>query len=1159
MGSAPYTSGQSYTIDRTHPTSISLSNSTVAEHMPVNTVVGVLSSTGPHSGAYTYALVSGTGSDDNASFRIVGGLLETNAVFDFATKSTYLIRIRTTDSQGYSLDVPFTISIIAAANTATIGDFVWNDLNGNGLQDAGEPGVAGIAVELFCSPSGVVGGATDYSCGQTVTDSNGNYHFTGLVPGLNYYVVFRTPAGDAFTKQYAGGNGTIDSDANVAGVTGLITPIAGAVNNSIDAGLIVPATSYSFALSAGAAGTDVGQSVATDASGNVYVTGSFHGTVDFDPGPGVYNLTSAGGSDAFVAKYSPSGALLWARDMGGSGDDDGAGIALSSTGTIYVAGSFSGTANFPVGANGFSLTSAGSGKNVFVATFDSSGNVVWVRGMGGASGDDVANAVAVGADGSVYTTGYFQGTANFNPGSGVYNLTAVGPEDVFVSKLDANGNFVWADRMGGTGWSQGMSIGMGIALGPDGSVYTTGSFQGTADFGLGTGGGILVCAGGTDGFISKLTSAGNFVWARDMGGANADYGSGIAVGADGSVYTTGGFMGPATFGTFTLNSAGYNRMFVTKLDSAGDFLWADGYGGTGWDLATGITLGADGSVYTTGGFWGTANFNPGTGTYSLTSAGQKDAFVLKLDSNGNFLAARDVASGTSDNCGNSVAVTQSGVIYTTGYFQGTANFDPSAGTYNLTSAGGEDFFLSKLTLPQQPATFTMIGPTSGTYTIGQSVTIQWTDTNVVAGSTISLCYDTDNVFNGNEHWIEIDRVAAANGSGSYVWNTSGMTAGTYYLAGYLWDGKAATFSHLKQAITITAPAPETFVVGLPAPTTYQAGQTVNIPWTASNVVAGSTISLCYDTDAVFNGNEHWIEIDKVTAANGSSSYAWNTSGMAAGTYYLAGYLWDGKAATLSHLKQTITITASAAEMFAVGLPTPTAYQIGQTVNIPWSAGNVVAGSTISLCYDSDTTFNGNEHWIEIDKVAAANGSSTYAWNTSGMAAGTYYLAGYLWDGKAATYSHLKQAITITAPPETFTVSLPTPTAYQVGQTVSIPWTAGNVVAGSTISLCYDTDTIFNGNEHWIEIDKVAAANGSSAYAWNTSGVAAGTYYLAGYLWDGSKPTFSHLATAITLSASSSSNLAKMAAASNAVFASLGSSDADSSTSDSAKTAWLYDD
>ena len=208
---------------------------------------------------------------------------------------------------------------------------------------------------------------------------------------------------------------------------------------------------------------------------------------------------------------------------------------------------------------------------------------------------------------------------------------------------------------------------------------------------------------------------------------------------------------------------------------------------------------------------------------------------------------------------------------------------------------------------------------------------------------------------------------------------------------------------------------------------YQAGQNVAIGWTAAGVVAGGKISLCYDSDTTFNGNEHWIEIDQVAAADGSGSYgAWNTANVPAGTYYLAGYMYDGKGKfTFSHLTQPITITAvqpvtitaatPAAQSFTLGGPTLDGYRTGQTVDIFWTAGGVAAGSKISLCYDTDKTFNKNEHWIEIDGVAAADGTGTYGWNTAGMAPGTYYLAGYMYDGKGTfTFSHLTQAITITA-------------------------------------------------------------------------------------------------------------------------------------------------
>ena len=148
---------------------------------------------------------------------------------------------------------------------------------------------------------------------------------------------------------------------------------------------------------------------------------------------------------------------------------------------------------------------------------------------------------------------------------------------------------------------------------------------------------------------------------------------------DGSVVVTGSFLGTASFGTLpSLNSAGYQRLFAAKLNSAGNFLWADGFGGTGYDRAGGIAIGADDSVYVAGGFWGTANFDPGAGTYPLTSLGNKDAFLLKLNSSGGFVSAQR-AGGTGDDYAAAVAVSATGAVYTTGYFQGTVDFDPSHG------------------------------------------------------------------------------------------------------------------------------------------------------------------------------------------------------------------------------------------------------------------------------------------------------------------------------------------------------------------------------------------------------------------------------------------------------------------------------------------------
>ncbi len=408
-------------------------------------------------------------------------------------------------------------------------------------------------------------------------------------------------------------------------------------------------------------------------------------------------------------------------------------------------------------------------------------------------------------------------------------------------------------------------------------------------------------------------------------------------------------------------------------------------------------------------------------------------------------------------------------------------------------------------------TFILTAPTSATYTVGQTVQIQWTAGNVAAGSSIALCYDTGTTFD-NVTWITLSQTAT-DGNGTYNWNTADVPTGTYYVGGYLYSGGEPYYSHLTQAITIQAAAVPTLTLTAPTFGTFNAGQTVPIQWTASNVAAGSTICLCRDTDALWDDTiVTWITFSQ-PGADGNGTYNWNTTGVAPGTYYIAGYLYSGNIPYYSHLTQPITIEAAGAPRFNLTAPGLGSYTLGQTVQIQWSAGNAAAGSTIALGYDTGTSF-GNVTWITFSQTGA-DGDGTYNWNTSGVAPGTYYIAGYLYSGGAPHYSHLTQAITIeSAGAATFNLTAPTSGSYTPGETVQIQWTAGNVAAGSTIALCYDTGTLF-GNATWITLGQTGA-DGNGAYNWNTSGVAPGTYYIGGYLYSGGTPHYSHLTQAITI-------------------------------------------
>lgn len=459
------------------------------------------------------------------------------------------------------------------------------------------------------------------------------------------------------------------------------------------------AQALQWANAIGGASDDYGTSIATDSAGNVYTTGYFQGTFDFDPGVGIFTLTSAGGEDIYISKVDVLGSFVWAKSFGGTGQDQSKSITVDASGNVYSTGFFNGIVDFNPGSGISTLSSVGN-ADVYINKLDGSGNFVWAKSFGGTA-NDMSNSITTDASENVYTTGYWRGTTvDFDPGLGTYTLDAVagGGDDVFVSKLDGIGNFVWAKSLGGTG----DDIGCSIAVDAVGSVYTTGNFWGTCDFDPGLTTYTIASAGGSnDIFVSKLDVLGNFVWAKVMGGSLIDYSKGIAVDASGNVYTTGHFENTADFdpdtAMFNLTSLGNTDIFVSKLDAIGNFVWAKQMGGVGSDNSFSLALDASANIYTIGIFNATVDFDPGIGLFNLSAINiyPPDIFISKLNSVGNFVYALAMGGAGVDN-GSAIATDILGNVYCVGNFSATADFDPSVGTLNLTSAGNKDAFWVKL-------------------------------------------------------------------------------------------------------------------------------------------------------------------------------------------------------------------------------------------------------------------------------------------------------------------------------------------------------------------------------------------------------------------------------------------------------------------------------
>lgn len=322
----------------------------------------------------------------------------------------------------------------------------------------------------------------------------------------------------------------------------------------------------------GNTGHDVGRGIDIDASGNVYVTGNFSNTVDFDPGLGSYSKTSVGGYDIFVLKLNSLGSFEGVYTGGGTQNDAGQDIDIKGN-YAYVTGYFKGAVDFDPNIDTPTYTSAGD-NDIFMMRIETTGSMDfdYVRCMGG-SGSDVGKAIAVDAVSNIYVAGYFSSTANFNP-AGTNNLTSAGSTDAFVLKLGSTGNYAWAKKTGGPGADQvnDIAIDGSIFAAVAGNVYVTGEFSNTVDFNPGASTFNLVSAGSTDAYTQKLNADGSFAWAKVSGGSGLDGGNAICVNWSSNItHTIGNFSNTVDFnpnaGIANLYAAGYTDVFVQKLSA----------------------------------------------------------------------------------------------------------------------------------------------------------------------------------------------------------------------------------------------------------------------------------------------------------------------------------------------------------------------------------------------------------------------------------------------------------------------------------------------------------------------------------------------------------------------------------------------------------------
>lgn len=350
-----------------------------------------------------------------------------------------------------------------------------------------------------------------------------------------------------------------------------------------------------WAKSAGGSGYDAGYSICTDILDNIYITGVFNSpSIVF----GTYTLTASGSDNVFIAKYSSSGNVLWAKTANGTGWQRSLGVSSDIYGNAYMTGYFD-VANLSFGS--YNLISGGS-LNVFLAKYDSIGNVMWAKSAAINGNYGSGTSVCNDKKGNVYVTGYYNGAKIIFDTDTLTNTNNLNYADIFLVNYDSAGNIKWAKSAGGIDYDESY----GVSADTSGNVFITGSFGApNATFDTIT----LTNSGSTDIFIAKYNSSGNIIWAKSTGSVNSDVGQSVCNDLFGNVLFTGNI--DAT-------------LIVKKYDTNGNSLFTKNTNATG---AYSICADLSGNAYVTGDLLGNGQFDG----INLINNGSNDMYIAKLN------------------------------------------------------------------------------------------------------------------------------------------------------------------------------------------------------------------------------------------------------------------------------------------------------------------------------------------------------------------------------------------------------------------------------------------------------------------------------------------------------------------------------------------------
>ena len=409
--------------------------------------------------------------------------------------------------------------------------------------------------------------------------------------------------------------------------------------------------------------------VVTDEVGNIYASGTYNNTVDFDPGVRSYTMTSVGGRDIYLAKYNKSGKFIWAISIGGQlNEDTYTGTLKVDSGHVYIAGTFSQMVDFDPGPT-YAIWTANGSTDGFVAKYDTLGNFFWSNPITGPNtGGEQSRNMTVDALGNILVIGSAVGNIDFNPMPGM--TATVNITGAYAVKYSSQGNFIWAINIPGVNFLSR------IVADPLNNLYITGNLS-----------------SGSNGIIAKINHFGLLVWTAPIKNTSQFEFTSLTLDSTScDLYVSGTFRGTTDFdpdvtNTYNLTSVAgsFDNSFIGKYDSSGHFKWVKSFfcNSNSVDIPD-IARDKSGNIYAGINFVGTLDADPGAGTANYSSISE-DYLIAMYDPSGNYLSAKQFSTSSIENI-NSVYIDRSDKIFVGGYFTQIIDMDPGIAIQNIGTA-----------------------------------------------------------------------------------------------------------------------------------------------------------------------------------------------------------------------------------------------------------------------------------------------------------------------------------------------------------------------------------------------------------------------------------------------------------------------------------------